>query len=145
MSNGYAQAFDELIMPRIEATPRDAASKLVLEGLRHGIPLGTAVVDVIEQLPAKATRRLRAWTSLLDGYHEWQGYEKDGWSIERGTTGRFAKRGERLTVYAPSPEKLRDRPSDEAVAAAAGAGEVSLVGKRETDMLVYVVTQGALE
>jgi hypothetical protein len=136
MSNGFDRAFAEMMRPRLGATARDEATKLVLDGVRAGEPLGSAVSLVIESLPAAKTRRLRAWVDQLSAYHEWVGLEAAGWSIERcgGRACRsvFARVGERFIIRPPRETRQHQiGPDRDAIAAAANAGDVVFVGRRD--------------
>jgi len=144
MPNGMEQAFRELVLPRVEETPREEASKLVLEGMRSGRHLGDAIQDAIESLPASKTKRLRSWIDQLSDFEDWIAYAKAGWRMEESRSrSAFARPGDRIFVVAPSAEERKDHPSSSAVAAAAGAGQACLVGTRGNDMLVYEITKSA--
>lgn len=144
MSNGFDKAFAQMIGPRIEATRKEEASHLVLEGMRVGRRLGDAVADVIEMLPAGKTKRLRAWTAQLDAFHEWLGFEHAGWSLERLGAGFFPRPGQRIVITAPSDEEQEKAPPDYVVAAAVNAGAVRYVGKnKELEAVIYEVIRAA--
>jgi len=126
---GYSHAFEDLMLPRLHATKREEASKEVFDFLHHGEDLGTAVAHVIEMLPQSKTRRLRAWTAQLDAFMDWQRWAEHGWELSQRNV--FARTGERISILAPVEAATgREYPSVDAVAAAAGAGEVCFVGMR---------------
>ena len=57
-----SRSFDDLLRKRLE-TSRGEASRQVLAAARAGRPLSTAILDVIEELPMRSTKELRAWVA----------------------------------------------------------------------------------
>lgn len=129
MSNGDSAAFAELLLPRLEATARDEASTLVIQAYRSGEDIGTAVIDVIQALPAKKTRRLRAWVDQAFDFSEWIALERQGWEVEKFWRGVFAPSDGRFAVFTPNDKDIDSLMSMLPVlAAAVGAGDLSYIG-----------------
>lgn len=147
--NGYGNSYEDLMLPRLEATSQEEGTKYVLEEMRHGRKLSDAVLDTIEALPQSKTRRIRAWSNQLDAFMEWERWNRQGWEIEmRGRGKLFTRAGERVTVIAPTEADIvkRDRsliPPMNSIAAAVGASAVHYIGTRlEDHAVLFEVTRG---
>ena len=132
MPNGAGREFEEMLLPRLEETARDEASAYVLEARRHGDDLGTAVIDAVESLPARKTRRLRSWVDQATAFSEWKALERQGWEIERfwANAGLAPSQG-RFAIFTPDDQDLPGRFTisiADAVAAAVGASFIEFVG-----------------
>jgi hypothetical protein len=111
--------FEEFMAPRLEMSQSDEATKVVLE-LWDGRKLEEAVLDAIESLPARKTKRLRTWVEQATDYSEWKSLERAGWRIPSFSGNTF-------TVIAPTKNDLRHPPTS-VIAIAVNAHKVIFVG-----------------
>lgn len=142
--------FEEFMVPYLEETEDDESTRVVHE-LWDGRRLEDAALDAIESLPAKKTRRLRAWVAQASSYSEWKLLEREGWEMERfwpQTT--LAREGDRFAVIPPEGidpfgQAVEGDEYCRAIAAGAGAWKIHYVGANRRirpgrTALIYTVT-----
>lgn len=138
MSNGYNRALADMLLPRLDATRTQEASKLVLASVKAGRALSDAVLDVIEELPVTKTKRLRAWASQIDGYHAWQQLEDKGWKFSPRWRGFWSHPDDRFFLCSPDFDE-HNPPPDDAAEAVARAARVRLIDVDHGKFLYAVV------
>jgi hypothetical protein len=115
-------SFEDIMMKRLAECGTEACRE-VDRGLEAGRPLGDAVLDAIESLPAGKTRDLRRWLEDWEAWDEWLGFKKAGWDLRVLPKGivllRTPEISESFGISRNSP-----RPSERAIAASAGVREV---------------------
>jgi len=131
MPNGV-QDFKEFLLPRLKATADSEASEYVLREWKTtwGGDLGEATIDAIEHLPARKTKLLRDWVAQAPNYSDWRALEREGWEIEKlWPDTALAHARDRFAIFLlgdDRPESFHDYL--DAIAAGAGASEVSYIG-----------------
>ena len=129
--------FEKLVLPHLEATRGEEATRVVLE-LWDGRGLEDAVPDAIESLPHTQTRKHRGWVSQHGAVSDWRDLARRGWWVARAGKG-FGRPfleppGARVFVGFPKGSEQPGGPEvwgvgrgiREAVAAAIGARRVKL-------------------
>lgn len=62
------------------------------------------MLDAIEALHARKTRRLRAWIDQFEDYKRCLALKARGWKIEKGWDGPFPRKHDRLVLLVPREE-----------------------------------------
>jgi len=97
--------FENFMDLRLAESRGEEATDVVLE-LWDGRRLEDAVLDAIESLPERRTRKLRMWVEQYQDYLRWLSAEREGWSMEKlWWAGMLPRPGDMFAVY--PPDRLR--------------------------------------